>query len=207
MMDALKQTIFSYDRTAAEYTANVAGMHHQSEFNRFCNFISKHSIVLDLGCGSGRDAKIFSEKGYDVVGADLSGGMIEHAKHYAPQADFTQMDMRQLGFADETFDGVWCVASMLHLPKKDMPHALCEANRVLNYCGVFYIAVKQGFGEGLEADARYGEGINKFFSYYQPEELEAMLSIAGFSKIEGKTAGWQNEYQKKPEIRVLCSKM
>ena len=48
----------------------------------------RKGLVVDLGCGSGRWAKMLTGAGYDVLGIDLSPDMIRLARRHAPQARF-----------------------------------------------------------------------------------------------------------------------
>lgn len=45
-------------------------------------------LVVDLGCGSGRWARVLTDAGYDVVGIDLSSAMVRLARRHAPRAKF-----------------------------------------------------------------------------------------------------------------------
>jgi len=206
MIDYIQSTIHTYNKTAEEYTEKVEGLHHNEEGIRFLDYLPENSKILDLGCGSGRDAKIFSEKGYNVVGVDLSEGMLEQAVKMCPSSEFKKMDIRCLDYPDEFFEGVWAVASILHLPKSDVPQSLSESYRVLKLKGVMYICVKQGEGEELKLDNRYGPDAVKFYSYFQPEELNRILEDIGFEILETKIHKWNNDYIKHPEIRIFAQK-
>ena len=46
----------------------------------------REGTVVDLGCGSGILARIVSEAGYDVLGADISASMVALAQAEAPRA-------------------------------------------------------------------------------------------------------------------------
>ena len=46
-------------------------------------FLRQGCRILDLGCGSGRDSKYFSGKGYDVVAVDPSPTMCRKTAEYA----------------------------------------------------------------------------------------------------------------------------
>ena len=48
------------------------------------------------------------------------------------------MEMRSLGLTSGTFTGVWCCASLLHLPKGQAPLAVVEMRRVLAPHGVLF---------------------------------------------------------------------
>lgn len=40
----------------------------------------KNSKLLEIGCGSGRDASFLTEKGFDIIAIDGSKNMIDEAK-------------------------------------------------------------------------------------------------------------------------------
>lgn len=48
----------------------------------------RDGLVVDLGCGSGHWARDLLDAGYDVIGVDSSGPLIELARKRAPEATF-----------------------------------------------------------------------------------------------------------------------
>ncbi len=173
-MKMLDVTIQSYDCTAANYCLNNLAMNTSPLLVRFSAQLSPGSLILDSGCGPGRDAKKFTDLGHRVVGIDLSSELLTVAQQVSPQSQFYQMDMRRINFKSNHFDGIWALASLLHLPKRDILETLEEHYRVLRKEGPFILSMKMGEGEGLEADRRYG-GLQKYYAYYQEQEIKEYL--------------------------------
>ncbi|OUC12960.1 MAG: SAM-dependent methyltransferase [Alkalinema sp. CACIAM 70d] len=48
----------------------------------------REGLVVDLGCGSGLSAQALTQAHYQVLGVDLSGALIEIARHRVPEAEF-----------------------------------------------------------------------------------------------------------------------
>ncbi len=90
------------------------------------------------------------------------------------------MDMRDLAFQDNYFDGIWAMASFLNIKKIDAQRVLISFKRVLNKGGVLAMAVKKGAGEIHENE----DGETRLFSLYGEAELEDSLEKAGFRVIE-----------------------
>src|SRR5438105_14181408 len=59
--------------------------------------------VLELACGAGRHTKVLSERWW-TVGLDLSMALLKIARKESPDAPYVRADMRELPFADESFD-------------------------------------------------------------------------------------------------------
>lgn len=169
-----------YDQSAYQYATRNADMREglAETAVRFVRALGQEPSVLDLGCGAGRDMAWLEQQGARVVGADLSAGMLTEARGIV-HGPLVQADMRLLPFADASFNGVWCMASMLHLPKADAPLALAEIRRVLLHGGVLLLGLQMGEGEVWEKNP-YGEG-ERFFARYSPEEATEMLARSGFT--------------------------
>ncbi|MFJ8822676.1 class I SAM-dependent methyltransferase [Streptomyces sp. NPDC102467] len=69
--------------------------------------------VLDLGCGTGRDAAYLSRAGRDVVGADLSEPMLAHARTHHPGPEYVRADLRRFDLGEREFDAVVCLDSAM----------------------------------------------------------------------------------------------
>ena len=69
-----------------------------------------HSI-LDLGCGRGRHALYFTQKGFKVTAVDLSAEAIEYNKRMQKEQGVDYLckraDMMKLPFANDAFDRVF----------------------------------------------------------------------------------------------------
>ncbi len=200
-----KTTIESYDKTVNEYIANVDNLHPAKEAAKFLSFLGRKASILDIGCGPGRDAKIFAGKGYNVVGIDLSKGMIAAAKNRVKNARFKVMDVTNLEFKGDSFDGAWANAILMHLPKKNIGMALKEIHRIIKKNGIFYLSVKEGSGEALLPDDRYG-WVKKFWSFFTKNEIENAVKNAGFILEESYVEGKQRTYATHPWISVFAKK-
>src|SRR5829696_4273700 len=81
--------------------------------------------VLDLGCGSGLPTAVqLAEAGFEVVGTDESGRMLELASQRVPNATFLQRDLRDLGDDLGRFDAVVSFFSLLMLSRADIVKVL-----------------------------------------------------------------------------------
>jgi SAM-dependent methyltransferase len=70
--------------------------------------------ALDVGCGTGRLARLLAEAGHDVVAVDASPEMLARAKDKGIRASFVQGDARSLPLADAAVDLVVCGLALTH---------------------------------------------------------------------------------------------
>lgn len=175
-----------YDELAV-YWGNDNTLHDwgNNELSEFVNLIRKNGgkRVLDLGCGSGVHSKLLTEKGMYVVGLDISRQMINEARKRAQKAKFLVGDITNLKFRENSFDGVYARASILHIPKKLIPKVFSSVYRILKKDGIFYLAVKEGIGEKEIEDERHGQKVKRFFSFFKIKELSEFLQNEGFTII------------------------
>ena len=133
--------------------------------------LPKGAKILDVGCGPGGDVKFFLEMGYFAQGIDMSKEMIKIAKRKVPDGIFSIMDMRRLGYIDESFDGVFAAYSLIHIPAREVVSTLKEFNRVLKKGGVMFLAVREGRGEGFIKEP-LDETKKIFVKSFTQEELD-----------------------------------
>src|SRR5262245_11152044 len=110
----------AYDQIAELYASrnNAMAGNLLALAERLRRHVGPAGRIIDLGCGAGRDMAWFESQGQRVTGADLSAGMLAQARRIA-DGDLLMMDMRRLAFRPASFDGVWCCAAILHLPKRE----------------------------------------------------------------------------------------
>lgn len=69
--------------------------------------------VLDLGCGTGRDAAHLHHAGHRVTGADLSEAMLRYARVQHAGPTYVRADLRAFDLGEGAFDAVVCLDSAL----------------------------------------------------------------------------------------------
>ena len=96
--------------------------------------------ILDVGAGNGSLSLLFAEMGHDVVGIDISEGMLSVAKNKAKERgvnpDLRIGDAESLDFGDESFDAVVSRIVLWTLPNPET--AMAEWMRVLKPGGRVY---------------------------------------------------------------------
>ena len=204
-MDSRKITTESYDITASEYIEKIKTMHPKEFGNKFMKLLKAGGSILDVGCAGGRDATLFVNKGFQVTGIDLSSRMIEEATKKEKRATFQVMDVTQLSFSSNSFDGVWANVIFLHLDREQFKKGLEELFRVLKPGGIVYVSVKKGEGKGFESDERV-RGVKKFWAYYQEADVKNFLQEAGFLLIEQNTSEMDHAMATHPFIRFIARK-
>lgn len=175
------ETIAWYDGAADAYAkGRPSPPRHLTDF---IALLPPKGAVLDLGCGGGTATAALTALGFAVTGLDASAGLLNLARQAAPGARFIEADFSALEELAETeqFDGVWAHFSLLHAPRADMPTHLGRIARLLRPDGLFHLSLMLGEGEARDR-------LGRFYSYYQADEIGALLDRAGFrllSRTEG----------------------
>ena len=167
-------TLDFYNQHAKEYFFQTVKADLSATYKKFLPFIKKEGLILDLGCGSGRDSYYFKQNGYQIVAVDGSKELATQASLLLGQPVLNQL-FEDIQFNEE-FDGVWACASLLHVSAKELPSILIKIRESLKKEGVFYISVKEG-----EAPA---DEDGRFFQYYSPSQFHHLISQCGGLKIE-----------------------
>ncbi len=169
------KTLQYYNETAPTFvqgtiTADLSKLHR-----RFLKLLPIQAHILDLGCGSGRDAKAFLDAGYQVTAIDGSAGCCKLAGDYIGQPVLCQT-FDELDF-DAAFDGVWACASLLHVPYAELTGIFRKVARALRPGGYLYASFKYGDFEG-ERNGRY-------FTDLDEGRLAAVMQpVAGLTIVE-----------------------
>ncbi len=139
--------------------------------------------VIDIGCGSGRDAKVLIGLGYDYVGVDISDTLLDICKQKLPKAEFLKSSVYDLSFSDK-FDGFWCTAVLLHVPHARIDEAMVSIESVIRPGAVGFLTIKDGAGEELEDFEIEGENLTRFYAYWSRDDFEDVLKKHQFKIVD-----------------------
>lgn len=125
----------SYDKVADEYAHRIsnelAGKPFDRELlRRFANEVRGRGAVCDLGCGPGHVARYLQSLGANVVGLDISAGMLEQARQLSPDILFVLGDMRALDWPDCRLVGIVAFYAIVNMPADSLPTVFREMFRV-----------------------------------------------------------------------------
>jgi 2-polyprenyl-3-methyl-5-hydroxy-6-metoxy-1,4-benzoquinol methylase len=135
--------------------------------------------VLDVGCGCGVPvARSLAGAGFRVVGIDISERQIERARRLVSQATFMQADATRIVFADEVFDAVICLYSLIHMRLEAQPELLRRAGRWLRPGGWLLATTGQHAWTGTE-DNWLGGPAPMWWSHAGAADYRAWLHDAG----------------------------
>ena len=169
-----------YNKIAVDYYSHRNLSKFNSELGKFVSLLSENPHVLDLGCGAGiPTAKFLTEKGIRVTGIDLSETMLNLARKNVPSADFIQMDMNDLKFNENTFDGIISVYALFHVPREKHFEIFKNVFRIMNAGGILMINVGTHESEGT---SRFF-GVPMFWSNFNPKTTLDLVKKVGFSII------------------------
>ncbi|MEH7388004.1 class I SAM-dependent methyltransferase [Bacillus sp. JJ1521] len=151
----------------------------------FSQFIQKDATILDAGCGDGYGSFLLAERGYQVVGVDISAEMVEKAnkRSETKRLSFTQADLTALSFEDETFIGILAINSIEWT--EDPLQAINEIKRVTTPGGIFCVGLL-GPTAGPRQNAYprlYGKKVIQ--NTMMPWEFEKLVSENGWSVVDG----------------------
>ncbi len=178
----LKETIEWYDQNAAAYATLIRDKFSYDQLLDFKKQLAPGAKILDAGSAGGRDSNLFHQEGFDITGIDLSSGLIGYAKRAYPAINFVQGDFTATQLADDSMDGIWAHASLVHMDTvDDTIQAIAEFERILKPRGILHVVVhaKVGVNDTAVVSDKFSNH-ERFFRYYAQKELVGYLTDAGF---------------------------
>ena len=128
---------------------NKYALENESKYNEeFAKFVRDLAIslrcnsVLEIGCGTGIDLRLFPET-FDIYGIDLNDKALDIAKEKLPIAKFKKGDITQLPFEDSSIDFVFTHQLLNYLDDEILARGVSEMYRVTGK----YIMNCEKFGE------------------------------------------------------------
>ena len=173
MIIDMDKTLAYYNTNAHRFTSDTLDVEFSDIQDSFLALLPPGSLILDFGCGSGRDSRYFLQKGFQVEACDGSEEMVKAASQN------TGIPVKKMLFSelDETdrYDGIFACASILHVPSKELPDIISRMKKAVKTGGILYISFKYGTFEGM----RNG----RYFTDRTEESLQEILDEVGGLEI------------------------
>ena len=166
-------TLEYYNKNAVDFNDSTFEVDFVKVQDWFCKYLKAGSLILDFGCGSGRDTKHFLERGYRVDAIDGSKELCEIASANTGIVVKNQV-FHELNEV-EKYDGIWACASILHLQYNELKEVLVKMSTALKEDGIIYCSFKYGDFEGI----RNG----RYFTDMTAEKLDRLIDEIGVLEV------------------------
>lgn len=194
-----------YDRNAVRYSEGADKCNPRSDMSAFLSTLRPGARILDAGCGNGRDMLEMLNQGFRVEGFDASAEMCRLAQEKTGVAP-RHMRFSEYEDAPDSWDGIWAMASLVHVSPEDLPDVVNALRSSLKPGGTLFAALKAGDVSDVAPDGRRMMRVN--------EEMvkeafcgggELMVSRRNIRTSSGAMDDWINVIYCKapePELRI-----
>ena len=173
--DVTQRLVDAYDRRVEKREMRARPAWETAERDDFAKLLrdEQKRTLLEVGAATGADAAFFEAQGFDVVCVDLSPQMVARCKAKGLVAHV--MDATDLRFPPESFDAVYAMNCLVHVPKSQARGALERISGILKPDGVLYLGIYGGrHFEGVADDDDFEP--KRFFVHYPDEALRALVA-------------------------------
>jgi SAM-dependent methyltransferase len=178
-----RRTLSYYDGNATEAAKRYESADASRIHGNLLGAFTPGSRLLELGCGSGRDAAFLLSRGYEVVAVDASSGMIAEAVRLHPELKgrLTCHGLPDpLPFNDGSFDGTFAVALLMHLSREDIAPSLREVARVIRPGGRFLFSIPNLRKDPIESER---DPLGRLFTTLAPGDWIVLAGENGFQPV------------------------
>ena len=166
-------TIEYYNLNAKNFIENTQNVDMHQAQDSFLRLLNENALILDFGCGSGRDTRYFLDKGYQVTATDGSAELCRLA------SAFTGIEVKEMLFGElddiNTYDGIWACSSILHLPKNELLLVIRKMCVALKESGIIYTSFKYGDFEGERNGRHFTDFTEDSFQCFIKEVPEIII--------------------------------
>lgn len=139
-----------YENFAYMYDRLTDDVDYDSFVNLIDTKIKKYKpdskLVLELACGTGNITKRMSDKGFDMIGLDLSVDMLEVARSKCPDVLLLNQDMTDFELYGTVDVIICCLDSINYITDKRMLKRMFKlVNNYLNYGGLFIFDINSEY--------------------------------------------------------------
>ena len=172
------KTIADYSGRAAQFWEGTRDHDVRQNIDALLRHIRSQPpfLILDFGCGPGRDLATFRAMGHVAVGLEGSAPLAAMAREHSG-CEVWEQDFLALRLPAGRFDGIFANASLFHVPSRELPRVLGELRDALKPGGVLFSSNPRGNNEEGWMGDRYGV-------FHDLAAWRRFLEAASFEELE-----------------------
>jgi SAM-dependent methyltransferase len=173
-----RRTLAHYDASAESFREGTRDHDVSQNYAAFLREVGGQPprVLLDLGCGPGRDLAYFKSLGHEAVGLDGAAAFVQMARE-STGCEVLHQSFLAMTLPAGRFHGIFANASLFHVPTQELPRVLGELRDALAPAGVLFSSNPHGPDTEGFRGGRYG-------AFHSLESWSAIVTAAGFDEIE-----------------------
>jgi SAM-dependent methyltransferase len=170
-------TLQHYEQNAEDFWQGTRGHDVSQNIAALLQHIESQPphVILDFGCGPGRDLKVFADLGHNATGVEGSARFTAMARAHSG-CTVWQQDFLKLDLPHQHFDGIFANAVLFHVPVQELLRVLGDLHATLKPGGVLFSSNPRGKNDAGWSGGRYGV-------YHDLETWRSYLTAAGFTEL------------------------
>jgi SAM-dependent methyltransferase len=188
-MDSQEKVLNCYNKVADDYAAERWDELSKKSLDRlllkeFAAVNKDKGICADFGCGPGQTTRFLFDNGLkDIIGIDLSPGMVSAARRLSPEIKFETGDLLNIDYSSGYFGSALAFYSIVHFNTDQVGRCFGEINRVLKTGGGFLFSFHEG-DEIVHFDKAHNKEVDIDLRFFKTDDIIALLYETGFNIID-----------------------
>ena len=158
----------------------------------FVNSLEKNSLILDIGCGNGRNMEF---NNYNFIGIDNCDGFLNICRE--KKLNVLNANMTNIPLLSNIFDAIICIASFHHLSTNlSRLNSLLEMKRLLKNNGKILLSiwsinqplktkkVFKKYGDTIVTYNKFGTIYERYYYIFKIEEIKKLFIQCGLLLIK-----------------------
>jgi len=170
-------TIGHYNRSARSFRDGTRDHDVSQNYRALLDAIEAKPpfLILDFGCGPGRDLVHFCALGHKAVGLDGAKKFVDMAR-LESGCEVLHQDFMTTNLPQSHFDGIFANASLFHVPGQVLPRVLFELSETLKPGGVLFCSNPRG-------DNQEGFSGGRYSCFFNLKTWRNLVTAAGFVEL------------------------
>lgn len=164
-----------YQANFKQYYSETFSIDPTTFLGPLLKYLPAGALILDIGCGSGRDLLWLKNKGFQATGFERASNLAELARQRSGcpviEGDFVDYDFSLL-----KVDAMILIGALVHVPHNDLASILVKICKALKHGGHILLSLKEGEGVQRNEDGR-------MFYLWADLQLRQIFNESGISVV------------------------